>query len=380
MSGVPVAMGARLRPRLRLLRSGIMRHEPTTLRRAAESDVMWMSRVGSVTLAALVVAAAAAAELPATMRAAAIDAPGGAEALTLHALALPKPAAGEVLIALHAAGVASWDVEIRRHPEDLKNSRLPLVLGTDGAGTIAALGAGVHGFKIGEEVYSYSWDNPQGGFYAEYVAVPAERVGQVPHGLSLTQAGAIGTTALTALQGVDDALHIRAGETLIIHGAAGGVGTLAVQFAKLRGARVLATVSGEDEIALVRSLGADAVVDGRHGDIGAAAHEFAPGGIDAVLALAGGEALERCIGTLRKGGRVAYPSGVRPPPPAHAGATLTRYDAIAGPREFARLNAAITQAKLIVPIAAQYPLAEAAEAQRRLEAGHVPGKIVLQIR
>ena len=341
---------------------------------------MWMSRVGSVALAALVVAAAAAAELPATMRAAAIDAPGGPEALTLHTLALPKPAPGEVLIALHAAGVASWDVEIRRHPQDLKNSRLPLVLGTDGAGTVAALGAGVHGFKVGEQVYSYSWDNPQGGFYAEYVAVPAERVGQVPHGLSLTQAGAIGTTALTALQGVDDALHIRAGETLIIHGAAGGVGTLAVQFAKLRGARVLATVSGEDEIALARSLGADAVVDGRHGDIGAAAHEFAPGGIDAVLALAGGEALERCIGTLRKDGRVAYPSGVRPPPAPHAGATLTRYDAIPGPREFERLNAAITQAKLIVPIAAQYPLAEAAEAQRRLEAGHVPGKIVLQIR
>jgi NADPH:quinone reductase len=340
---------------------------------------MWRRRVGTAVLAALAASQVAAAELPKTMRAAAIDAPGGAEVLTLHTLPLPAPAPGELLIALHAAGVASWDVEIRRAPQDLKNPRFPLVLGTDGAGTVAALGAGVHGFKVGEEVYSYSWDNPQGGFYAEYVAVPAERVGHVPHGLSLTQAGAIGTTALTALQGIDDALHIRAGETLIIHGAAGGVGTLAVQFAKLRGARVLATVSGEDEIALLKSLGADAVVDGRHGDIGAAAREFAPEGTNAVLALAGGEALERCIGTLKQGGRIAYPSGVRPPPAPHAGFTLTRYDAIPGPREFERLNTAIVAAQLVVPIAAQYPLADAALAQRRLEAGHVPGKIVLLI-
>src|SRR5579863_643334 len=188
---------------------------------------MWIARVGTLALAALAAAGVAAGELPPTMRAAAIDAAGGAEVLTLHTLAVPRPAAGELLIALHTAGVASWDVEIRRQPQDLKHARLPLVLGTDGAGTVAALGAGVHGFRVGDEVYSYSWDNPQGAFYAEYVAVPAERVGHVPHGLSLTEAGAIGTTALTALQGVDDALHLKAGETLIIHGAAGGVGTLA---------------------------------------------------------------------------------------------------------------------------------------------------------
>jgi NADPH:quinone reductase len=335
--------------------------------------------MATLTLAALAAAQVAAAGLPKTMQAAAIDSAGDLEALTLHTLPVPRPAAGEVLIALQAAGVAVWDVEIRRHPQYLKNSHLPLVLGTDGAGTVAALGPGVRGFRLGEQVYAYSWDNPQGGFYAQYVAVPAERVSRLPGGLSMLQAGAIGTTALTALQGVDDALHIRAGETLIIHGAAGGVGTLAVQFAKLRGARVLATVSGEDEIALVKSLGADAVVDGRHGDIGAAAHQFAPGGTDAVLALAGGDALERCIATLKPDGRLAYPNGVQPPA-QRAGVSVTHYDAVPGPAEFERLNAAITEAKLVVPIAAQYPLAEAQEAQRRIEAGHVAGKIVLQIR
>jgi NADPH:quinone reductase-like Zn-dependent oxidoreductase len=314
------------------------------------------------------------------MQAAAIDRSGGPEVLTLHTLPVPKPAADEVLIAVHTAGVASWDVSIRQHPNAIKNSAFPLVLGTDGAGVIAALGSGVHDFKVGEQVYSYSWDNPQGGFYAEYVAVPAKLVGPVPKGLTLTEAGAIGTTALTAIQGIDDALHLRSGQTLIIHGAAGGVGTLALQFARLRGVRVLATASGEDGLALAKRLGAQAAVDGRSGDIAAAARAFAPGGVDAVLGLAGGDSLERCVDALRPGGRLAFPYGVRPEPRARPGLDTVRYNAIAGPAEFERLNQAIVAAKLEVPIAAEFPLAEAAKAQERLEGGHVLGKVVLRIR
>jgi NADPH:quinone reductase-like Zn-dependent oxidoreductase len=315
------------------------------------------------------------------MRAAAIGRPGGPEVLTLHTLPVPKPAADEVLIAVNTAGVASWDAAIREHPDHIKHSRLPLVLGTDGAGTVAAVGTQVRGFKVGDEVYSYSWDNPQGGFYAEYVAVPAKLVGHVPQGMSLKDAGAIGTTGLTALQGIDDALRIRPGETLIIHGAAGGVGSLAVQFARLRGARVLATASGDDGLSFVKQLGAEAAVDGRQGDIVAAARALAPAGVDAVLALAGGEALERCLDALRRGGRVAFPSGVRPEPKPREGViSIVRYDAIAGPQEFERLNQAISAARLQVPIAAEYPLADAAKAHERLEAGHVLGKVVLRIR
>jgi len=334
-------------------------------------------RLAILSLAAV---ATAIASVPKLMRAAAIDHAGDASALTLRTLPVPTPAPDEVLIALTAAGVASWDVSVRRHPEEIKNNKMPLVLGTDGAGVIAALGANVHNFKIGEKVYAYSWDNPQGGFYADYVAVPAERVGPVPRGLSLIQAGGIATTALTAIQGVDDALRVKAGTTLLIHGAAGGVGTLALQFAKLRGARVLATVSSEDEVALVKSLGAEAVVDGRHGDVTAAARAFAPQGLDAVLALAPGDALEHGIDALKPGGLVAYPNGVHPVPKARSGVTIIAYDAIPGPKEYQRLNAAIKAAKLKVPIAAQFPLAQAAQAQERLEAGHVVGKIVLVIR
>jgi NADPH:quinone reductase-like Zn-dependent oxidoreductase len=210
--------------------------------------------------------------------------------------------------------------------------------------------------------------------------VPAERIGHVPEGLSLRQAGAIATTGLTAIQGIDDALHLKSGQTLIIHGASGGVGNLALQFAKLRGVKVLATASGEDGLAFVKRLGADAVVDSRHGDIAGAAHQFAPAGVDAVLAFAGGDTLERCIDALRPGGQVAFPEGVEPEPKARAGVALIRYNAIPGAQEFERLNRAIEAVKLEVPIAAEFPLAEAAKAQERVEAGHILGKIVLRIR
>ena len=186
-------------------------------------------------------------------------------------------------------------------------------------------------------------------------------------------------SALTALQGIDDALHIKPGETLIIHGASGAVGSLAVQFARLRGARVLATASGDDGVSFVKQLGASAAVDGRHGDIRAAAHHFAPGGVDAVLALAGGDALEVCIDALRPGGRVAFPSGVRPVPKAREGLPIVKYDALTGPAEYQRLNQAIVAAKLSVPIAAEFPLEDAGKAQERMAAGHVLGKIVLRI-
>ena len=319
-------------------------------------------------------------KLPQTMQAAAIDRAGGPEVITLHTLPVPKPQADEVLIAVNTAGVAIWDVGLRKHPQSIKHSAFPLVLGTDGAGIVAAVGAKVQGFKVGEPVYSYSWDNPHGGFYAEYVGVPAERVGHLPSGLSLLQAGAIATTGLTAIQGIDDALHLKSGQTLIIHGASGGVGNLALQFAKLRGVKVLATASGEDGLAFVKRLGADAVVDSRHGDIAAAAHQFAPAGVDAVLALAGGDTLERCIDALRPGGHVAFPEGVEPEPKARDGVAVIRYNAIPGVQEFERLNHAIEAAKLEVPIAAEFPLAEAAKAQERVEAGHILGKIVLRIR
>jgi NADPH:quinone reductase-like Zn-dependent oxidoreductase len=319
--------------------------------------------------------------IPATMRAAAIDRFGGPEVLALHVLPVPDIDPSEVLIATHTAGVGSWDADMREGWwPDSERPPLPLVLGTDGSGTIAAVGSRVRRFAPGDTVYSYSFANPKGGFYAEYVAVAAEKVGRPPESLSLKEAGAVPTTGLTAIQGIDDVLHVRRGEAVVIHGASGGVGSLALQFAKMRGARVLATASGDDGIAFVRRLGADAAADGRRDDLRAAAIEFAPGGIDAVLALAGGEPLMQLLEAVRRGGRVAFPNGVEPAPRKRRGVSVQSYDAVPGVREFERLGRAIESARLKVPIAASYPLDQAASAHERLAQGHVLGKIVLRIR
>jgi NADPH:quinone reductase-like Zn-dependent oxidoreductase len=317
--------------------------------------------------------------LSTTMRAVAIDRLGAPEVLSIRELPVPAVGAGEVLIALATAGVGSWDAEMRAG-WSRSRPRFPLVLGTDGAGVVAALGSRSRRLALGDRVYSYSFDNPKGGFYAEYVAVSAEKVARVPAGLDLERAGAIPTTGLTALQGVDDWLRVQRAEAVLVHGASGGVGTLAIQFAKLRGARVLATASGADGLALVRLLGADAAVDGRRDDLAVAARRFAPDGVDAVLALAGGAPLERCLEAVRRGGRLAYPNGVEPEPKSRPGLKIVSYDAVPGVREFQRLRRAVEAAKLEIPIAAAFELGDAAKAHERLEAGHVLGKIVLRIR
>src|SRR5260370_5119009 len=163
-----------------------------------------------------------------TMRASAIDRFGGPEELTIHTLRVPAVEMGEVLIALEAAGVGSWDAEMRAGWFPWGRPRFLLVLGTDGAGKIAAVGPRVRRLKVGDPVYSYSFANPKGGFYAEYVAVAAEKAAHIPRELNIQQASAIATTGLTALQGIDDTLHLWKRETIIIHGGSGGVGTLAI--------------------------------------------------------------------------------------------------------------------------------------------------------
>jgi NADPH2:quinone reductase len=313
------------------------------------------------------------------MRAAAIDRFGGPEALTIHNLPIPKISAQEVLIEIDTAGVGTWDGSIR-DGSWAERKEFPMILGGDGSGIVSAVGSKVRRFKRGDRVYACSYFNPRGGFYAEYVAVAASKVAPVPNGLELLPAGAIPTIGLTALQGVDDTLGIKKGEALIVHGASGSVGMLALQFAKLRGARVLATASGSDGIEFVRKLGADEAIDGKGDDILAAARVFAPDGIDAVLAFVGGKELTRCLGALRKGGRVAYPNGIEPEPRKRKGIRMKAYDGTPGVREFERLGRAIEEMDLKVPIAAGFKLQDAADAHRFIEKGHVLGKVVLRAR
>jgi NADPH:quinone reductase len=314
-----------------------------------------------------------------TMKAAAIDRFGPPKALTIHKLPVPTCGPHDVLIALHAAGVGIWDAKLRDGTWAEKPVRSPLVLGTDGAGFVVAKGARVRRFDVGDRVYAYRYANPKGGFYAQLVAVDADHVARVPRPLDLLQAGAAPATGLTALQGIDDVLDVKKGETVLIFGASGALGTLAVQFARRRGARVLAVASGPDGVALVRRLGADDAIDGRRDDAPRRLRELAPGGLDAALALSGGDALERCLDLVRAGGRIAYPNGVEPEPRRRPKIRLTAYDGAVGPREFGRLETAIVEARLRVPVAARFPLDDAAAAHARLGRGHVLGRIVLEI-
>jgi NADPH:quinone reductase-like Zn-dependent oxidoreductase len=307
------------------------------------------------------------------MRAATIDRRGR---VSIREIPVPRVGPREVLIAVETSGVGSWDPSMRPEGSDDR-----IVPGTDGAGFVKAVGSRVRRFQVREKVYSYSYQNPKGGFHAEYAAVAATKVARVPQGLDSNRAGAIATTGLTALQGVDDALAIRKGEAVIVHGASGGVGTLALQFAKLRGARVLATASGRDGIALVRRLGADAAVDGKHDDLRAAARRFAPEGVDAVLAFVGGKTLAQCLDALKpRGGRLAYPNGIEPAPRKRKGIRFIAYDGTPGVRELQSLNRAVEACRLKVPIAKSFPLARAAAAYRLAAKGHVLGKVVLRIR
>ena len=162
-----------------------------------------------------------AAAIPKTMRAAAIDRFGGPEVLSLHTLPVPDLDANEVLIRLDTAGVGVWDADMRAGWWPDGEPRFPLVLGTDGAGTVAAIGARIRRLRVGDQVYSYSFTNPKGGFYAEYVAVAAEKVAPVPRGLDLQRAELAANPTIPELQatiimslaadGLDD-LEARAGQ------------------------------------------------------------------------------------------------------------------------------------------------------------------------
>ena len=318
--------------------------------------------------------------LPDTMKAAAIDRFGPPSALTLHEVPVPRPGPHEVVIAIATAGIGSWDASIRdgswRKPG---RPRFPLVPGVDGAGIIVAKGPRVRRLQLGDRVYAYEFGNRQGGFYAEFAAAGAEHVARVPKGLDLRDAGAVATTGLTALQGIDS-LELRPRQTVLIFGASGAVGTMAVQFAVQRGAHVIATASGAASGRLVRRLGAHRVIDARRTESTEQLRTFAPDGLDCVLALAGGKELERCLDFMRPKGRVVHPNGIDPVPMERPTFRIRAFDAVANPREFGKLNRHLGHRKIRVPIAASYPLAKAAQAHRRLDQEHVLGRMVLQIR
>jgi NADPH:quinone reductase-like Zn-dependent oxidoreductase len=314
------------------------------------------------------------------MHAAAIDHFGGIETIAYQTLPMPAIEADEVLMRVESAGVGVWDT-FEREGGFAKmfgtKPKFPYVLGSDGAGTIVAVGTDVKNLKIGDRIYALALANPKGGFYAQYIAVKAENSAKVPSKLSIEQAGVMPVDAITALMGLDDTLGLTNGQTIMIFGASGGIGHMAVQLAKRMGAKVFAVASGKDGVALVKKLGADLVVDGRSDDVAAEARKFAPDGIDAALVTAGGKMTDEALQALRDGARVAYPNGVDPQPKVRSDIKSKSYDGMPTPQTIKKLNSLIEAGPFEVHIARVFPLNQAAEAQRALEQ-HYLGKIALK--
>jgi NADPH:quinone reductase len=317
----------------------------------------------------------------ATMRAVVIDSFGGPEQLHERQVPVRSPGRGQVLIRLETAGVGSWDPFEREggYAEMQGTSpSFPYVLGSEGAGTIAAVGDGVTSRAVGERVFAASFLNPTGGFYAEYVCVDADLVAPIPAGMSTSQAAVMGGVGMTALRGLQDALDVRSGETLHVHGASGAMGHLAVQLGKRLGARILAVASGEDGVALAARAGADLSIDGRAEQVADGARRFSADGLDATLLTAGGPEADAAVATVRPGGRAAYPTGVQPEPASTPGVEPQAFNGEPDAELLERFMALIGDRPLDVHIAREFTFNQIPAAHHALREHHL-GKLAIAI-
>jgi NADPH:quinone reductase-like Zn-dependent oxidoreductase len=315
------------------------------------------------------------------MKAAVLQRFGGAEELTLREIDVPEIGPEDVLIRVAYAGVGEWDAFERQGGYATMlglHTEFPYILGSEGSGTVVARGEKVSNVEVGDLVYAPGFLNPKGGFYAEYAAVEAKHASCLPDGLTKQDAAVISGVGITALRGLEDVLQLRQGESILIFGASGGVGHIAVQLAKAMGARVFAIASGEDGVAMVKKLGCDAVVNGKAGDIASMARRFAPSGFDAALFTAGGDAANAAVHCLRKGGRLAYPHGIHPELRIPADITAAGYNGEPEPEIIARLHRHIMQNKVTVHISHIFALKDANKAHAALDS-HYLGKICLQV-
>lgn len=299
---------------------------------------------------------------------------GGPEVLKYEEAPRPEAAAGEVLVRVHAAGVNPVDWKVRAgYLKGFLNYRLPLIPGWDLSGVVEATGAGVTAWKKGDEVYSRP-DISRNGAYAEYIAAKAGELARKPKMLDHTKAAAIPLAALTAWQALFDAGQLQAGQTVLIHAAAGGVGTFAVQLAKWKGARVIGTAS-ERNHALLRELGAGETID-----YGKVQFEDAVHGVDVVLDSMAGDTRERSWKVIKKGGILVTILGQ----PSAEDATKHGVRAAGvfvqpNQAELEQIGALADSGTLRPVIEAVLPLKEARRAHEMNQTQHTRGKIVLQV-
>jgi NADPH:quinone reductase-like Zn-dependent oxidoreductase len=307
------------------------------------------------------------------MRAITQDRLGGPEVLVETTLDRPVPGPTEILVKVHAAGLNPVDVKSRAHGGFL--GQPPFVLGWDVSGVVEEAGIGVTLFTPGDEVFGMPWFPRPAGAYAEYVTAPARHFAAKPAGLGHVHAAGLPLAGLTAWQALVDRAQVQPGQRVLIHAAAGGVGHLAVQIAKARGAYVIGTArAGKHD--LLRELGADEVVDYTAVDVAEAVDP-----VDVVIDPIGGENGPRSLRTLRPGGILV---SINSPAEQRLVARAAELGVTAGfllvePDRAGLLGLAalVSAGRLRVLIEAEVPLAEAAKAHELSETGRVTGKIVL---
>jgi len=325
------------------------------------------------------------------MRAITISEPGGPAVLVLSEVPDPEPAAGEVVIKVAAAGLNRADL-MQRQGFYPRPPGAPPYPGLECAGRIAALGAGVTGWRVGDEVCALL----AGGGYAELVAVPAGQLLPLPDGISIHNAASLPEAACTVYSNVVQLCHLTAGETLLIHGGASGIGTLAIQLARALGARVACTAGSPAKLEQCRALGAELAIDYTSEDFVAAIGEFTGGrGADVILDIVGAAYLERNVQALAADGRlviIGMQGGARAE--FDINALLRKRGSVHATTLRARpadqkaaIVAAVRQhvwplvaAGQIRPVIAHIlPLAEASRAHELMEAGQHVGKILLTV-
>lgn len=309
-----------------------------------------------------------------SMKAVCIYGYGGPEVLTYEDAPRPHPGAGEVLVRVHAAAVNPVDWKVREgHLKEMLHHALPLILGWDVSGVVDALGPGVTRLKVGDAVYSRP-DISRDGAYAEFIVIRESEVALKPASIDHIHAAALPLAGLTAWQALLDAGGLCAGQRVLIHAAAGGVGSLAVQLAKWRGAHVIGTAS-ERNHDFLRKLGADQVVDYERERF-----EEAVQPVDLVLDTLGGETQARSLKVLKAGGILV---SIVTPPSAEAAAALGVRQAFV----FTQPNAAqlgeiaglADSGRLKAIVETILPLSDATRGQELSERGHTRGKIVLRV-
>ncbi|WP_045563435.1 NADP-dependent oxidoreductase [Streptomyces sp. FxanaA7] len=309
------------------------------------------------------------------MRAVALEFVPSAPAVT--EVDTPRPGVGELLVKVAAASLNGIDIATAAgYLQGFMDHRFPLVLGGDFAGTVEALGEGVDGFAVGDEVFGVVLKPYLGaGSLAQYVTVPAGHgVARIPEGVTVEDAGALGVAGLTAMVCLD-AVALAEGETVLISGASGGVGALAVQLAAARGAKVIATARPGAQTDFVTGLTSREIhVVDFTADLEAQVRAIAPEGVDVVLHLAGdGPAL---AALLRPGGQLASATGLSQDDVKAHDVTVHTIMAAPGPKTLTSLAEQVASGALRVPVTATYPLEQAAEAFAAFGAG-TPGKIAV---